>query len=82
MSYRNSLPSNVVQDLDDLRLKSDWVEDVLRQLDRVLESDCFERVQATSRAFLAHVVAQKSDTPREAGGLMSWAASKAVGPLV
>ena len=24
----------------------------------------------------------KSDTPREAGGLMSWAASKAVGPWV
>ena len=31
-----------------------------------------------------HLVAPgvESDTPREAGGLMSWAASKAVGPLV
>ena len=27
-------------------------------------------------------VAKKSDTPRRAGGLMSWAASKAVGPWV
>jgi len=27
-------------------------------------------------------VARKSDTPRRAGGLMNWAASKAVGPLV
>jgi hypothetical protein len=26
--------------------------------------------------------AAESDTPRRAGGLMSWAASKAVGPLV
>ena len=26
--------------------------------------------------------APKSDTPRKAGGLMSWAASKAVGPWV
>ncbi len=25
---------------------------------------------------------RESDTPREAGGLMSWTASKAVGPLV
>lgn len=25
------------------------------------------------------ITAQESDTPREAGGLMSWAASKAVG---
>jgi len=27
-------------------------------------------------------VIKELDTPREAGGLMSWAASKAVGPLV
>jgi hypothetical protein len=27
-------------------------------------------------------IQEKSDTPRKAGGLMSWAASKAVGPCV
>ena len=30
----------------------------------------------------AKKLAWQSDTPRKAGGLMSWAASKAVGPLV
>jgi hypothetical protein len=28
------------------------------------------------------VLFDESDTPRRAGGLMNWAASKAVGPLV
>jgi len=35
--------------------------------------------------FIAGFIAERpeqSDTPREAGGLMSWAASKAVGLLV
>lgn len=58
MSYRDSLPPTVVQELEQLRRSSDWMEDVLRQLDRILQSHCFERVQAPAKAFLAHVVAQ------------------------
>ena len=38
-------------------------------------------VVSVMRVFLNNAKS-KSDTPRGAGGLMSWAASKAVGPLV
>jgi len=40
------------------------------------------RTRAIARGDLSQAQVAQSDTPRRAGGLMSWAASKAVGPLV
>jgi hypothetical protein len=42
----------------------------------------FEAFYGTGRVWQDHVTAEKSDTPRGAGGLVSGAASKAVAPLV
>jgi hypothetical protein len=45
---------------------------------------CFAPTDAHEEFLIARMVQSKweSDTPRKAGGLMSWAASKAVGLLV
>jgi len=39
-------------------------------------------VEIRKVAIFCHRIKTESDTPRKAGGLMSWAASKAVGLMV
>jgi bifunctional non-homologous end joining protein LigD len=49
---------------------------------RLLPEAALKRVEGKGDLFAPLLSLKQSDTPRRAGGLMSWAASKAVGPLV
>ena len=71
---RNSLPKDpeiLQQMLIDLTTQLDKTHRLLRQL-----------LEAKSGTRSEQLSADQSDTPRGAGGLMSWAVSKTAGPWV